>query len=1098
MYKKKAKFDNPTPQVLKEVQREMGITPAGQLNQYNRTIGQFLKGFAKVKGSVAAVAVAKNKVAKLDTKTSKGAKQIEADIGSGRSKAQFSEKGKNANITKGIIDLAVKMEEIAKTSRLLDSPIYRSTIKMMNADGIFTVADMKNKIGIKPKNGDELKNIKKSGYRVLSGQLDVAASILNKFLETNPRHYKILKESLTNGTRVGLFGTVEVWSKMINLTPEIKNEIKRDNYTTNKKQKPGFVKETNKPDFVKDQYAKLDYFESFWKDVETFLKEGDNMSYAWVWQELLVDTVDNMKGLNRIAPPVLYLALDKNGNIDYDSGIREEHNFPSNNVGTMMLWAAMNGEMENTMKVVSAAYMQGPILLTDDRRIDATSVQGQFSKDHYKFAKKISGGLSVNMPDFFWKTVVPRILSGDLIIPEGLGAVPRLSAANVNLDSYKFLPEDMTMSEYFFGTNGVPTETKLKGIATQDQIIKEFFSGEITLKEARAKGKQAVAVIKKLEESFKPEAPVTIEFNNAADKAMANARDSFKYSEKPKKARVFDFDDTLAQSNSMVIVNKPNPEGGFSEGTTKLKAIFMVGGPGAGKTNVGKGLQLGRRGYKVVNQDIALEAMKSEANLPGDESGYTAEQRSMRSKLGFAARKAATAKFDKYAAAGNGMVIDGTGASYNATTKKIKELQDKGFEVHMVVANTPLETALERNKARKERSLPDFVVRKTYDQVQESLAKYKQDFGGRLYEINTENIEYGKPLPKDFLDQVYAGINSTKVERINATEFALEAGNLEQQGATFNFSEFSQVIDGKKGPLFDVAKFISEAEGQRDMFVLTARPADSAPAIKEFLDGLGLNIPIENIVGLGDGKAQAKADWFTQKYSEGYNDFYFADDALKNVKAVKDIFNVLDVKSQVQQARVKFSEKMSAEFNDMIERNKGIKSQATFSDVQARRRGTKQKKYTFFIPPSADDFRGLTMYTFAGKGKQGEADQEFFDKALIKPYQAGVAAINRAKFRIRTDYGALVKNNKKIAKRLKNEVAGTNHTLDEAIRVYLWNKEGYDIPGMSKRDVDALVGHVESGKNGELIAYAEGVKLVTRKGRVPSTYRILGRINNIR
>jgi dephospho-CoA kinase len=48
----------------------------------------------------------------------------------------------------------------------------------------------------------------------------------------------------------------------------------------------------------------------------------------------------------------------------------------------------------------------------------------------------------------------------------------------------------------------------------------------------------------------------------------------------------------------------------------------MVGGPGAGKTNVGKGLQLGRRGYKVVNQDIALEAMKEEAGLPAKESDY--------------------------------------------------------------------------------------------------------------------------------------------------------------------------------------------------------------------------------------------------------------------------------------------------------------------------------------------------------------------------------------------------------------------------------------------------------------------------------------------
>ena len=76
----------------------------------------------------------------------------------------------------------------------------------------------------------------------------------------------------------------------------------------------------------------------------------------------------------------------------------------------------------------------------------------------------------------------------------------------------------------------------------------------------------------------------------------------------------------------------PNVEGGFSEGATNLKAIFMVGGPGAGKTNVGKGLQLGRRGYKVVNQDIALEAMKAEAGLPAKESDYTAEQRSTKIK----------------------------------------------------------------------------------------------------------------------------------------------------------------------------------------------------------------------------------------------------------------------------------------------------------------------------------------------------------------------------------------------------------------------------------------------------------------------------------
>jgi hypothetical protein len=190
------------------------------------------------------------------------------------------------------------------------------------------------------------------------------------------------------------------------------------------------------------------------------------------------------------------------------------------------------------------------------------------------------------------------------------------------------------------------------------------------------------------------------------------------------------------------------------------------------------------------------------------------------------------------------MVIDGTGASYNATTKKIKALQDKGFEVHMVVATTPLETAIARNKARTERSLPDFVVKKTYDQVQESLAKYREDFGDRLYEINTETIEYGKPLPNDFLQQVYDGINTNKVGKVDATSFAENYDVLESQGAEFDFREFSKVIEGEKGPLFSVAEKIAAARGTDDVFILTARPADAAVPIQEFMKANGVDIPL--------------------------------------------------------------------------------------------------------------------------------------------------------------------------------------------------------------------------------------------------------------
>ena len=561
-------------------------------------------------------------------------------------------------------------------------------------------------------------------------------------------------------------------------------------------------------------------------------------------------------------------------------------------------------------------------------------------------------------------------------------------------------------------------------------------------------------------------------------KAINNARKK-SYAANPKGISVYDFDDTLATTKSNVMYSVPNSEGGFSDGTTKLKAIFMVGGPGAGKTNVGKGLQLGRRGYKVVNQDIALEAMKTEVGLPNNESDYTAEQRSMRSKLGAAARKAAVAKFDKYAEAGNGMVIDGTGASYNATTKKIKALEEQGFEVHMVVATTPLSTALERNRARKERSLKDFVVEKTYNQVQESLAQYRKDFGDRLYEINTETIEYGKPLPNDFLQEVYAGINKNKVNKIDATQFAKQGESLANAGAKFDFSDFNKVVKGEPGPLAPRLKKAIDKFGNENIFVLTARPAESATAIHAFLKGLGMEIPLENITGLANGSPAAKASWMIGKVADGYNDFYFVDDHMGNVKAVKDVLNVFDVKGKVQQARVKRSAALGKGLNEMIERNKGIDARAVYSKVRASKEGASKGKFKVFIPYGADDFRGLTSYTLAGKGKQGEADQKFFEDNLVKPYMRGISAMEKARRALKNDYLTLLKQLPGMKKMLGKQIGDTDYTVDQAVRVYLWTQQGTEIPGISKRDQKKLNSLVS--KDPALTTFAAGLQAISKQ-----------------
>jgi hypothetical protein len=143
--------------------------------------------------------------------------------------------------------------------------------------------------------------------------------------------------------------------------------------------------------------------------------------------------------------------------------------------------------------------------------------------------------------------------------------------------------------------------------------------------------------------------------------------------------------------------------------------------------------------------------------------------------------------------------------------------------------------------------------------------------------------------------------------KLTAEEFAKQGDVLLEQGAEFDFSEFSKVMQGAKGPMFDKAIERNKKFGNENVYILTARPANSATAIHEFLKGLGLDIKLKNIIGLGNSTAQAKADWVNSKVGEGYNDFYFADDAYKNVKAVQKILEVADVKSKVQQAYVKFS-----------------------------------------------------------------------------------------------------------------------------------------------------------------------------------------------
>ena len=317
------------------------------------------------------------------------------------------------------------------------------------------------------------------------------------------------------------------------------------------------------------------------------------------------------------------------------------------------------------------------------------------------------------------------------------------------------------------------------------------------------------------------------------------------------------------------------------------------------------------------------------------------------------------------------------------------------------------------------------------------------------------------------------------VVKIPSDKWPIDGPKLAEEGYSFDFSDFVNVRGGKEGPLLQKMKNQIKKYGSGNVFVLTARMQEAAEPIHEWLKSQGINIPLENITGLGKSEGDAKAQWFIDKYAEGYNDMYFVDDALPNVKAVKHVFDQLDIKGKSVQARLQFSKEMSSEFNKMIERKKSVGAEKVFSSVVGQKRGKNIGKYRFFVPPSADDFAGL-LYDFYGKGKQGDKDMEFMKKALLDPFARADREMSMARMSILDDYKTLRKELPNVKKKLGKIIdKDTGFTFDNAVRVYLFDKAGFEVPGISKRDLAYLKNVVNTDQ--DLKTFADTLGLISKK-----------------
>ena len=198
----------------------------------------------------------------------------------------------------------------------------------------------------------------------------------------------------------------------------------------------------------------------------------------------------------------------------------------------------------------------------------------------------------------------------------------------------------------------------------------------------------------------------------------------------------------------------------------------------------------------------------------------------------------------------------------------------------------------------------------------------------------------------------------------------------------------------------------------------------------------------------------------------------------------------------MQQAIADKPKRLKKEINQIIEEVTGVKSFKQYSTVRARLEGKKKdggifKRIgrQFTITSSAEDFEGLT-YALRGKGEQGNRHAKFIQDNLIDPYNKAELELLTAKVNVGRDFATLRKkfpslrgSKVSLSNPLLKEIDGGPFNKEQAVRVYLWNKQGMEIPDMAKRDVNRLVKAVEADT--ELQSFADQLYEIQRGPEYP-------------
>ena len=221
------------------------------------------------------------------------------------------------------------------------------------------------------------------------------------------------------------------------------------------------------------------------------------------------------------------------------------------------------------------------------------------------------------------------------------------------------------------------------------------------------------------------------------------------------------------------------------------KAIILAGAPGAGKGSILGDLDLS--GLKVFNLDDTILALSKVEKFSLNQKDTDAENRSAFMKaMAVATKKLKGEQIPTAIVNKDSFILDGTAASANQTSKLVDQLKEAGYDIMMLYVYTHLETSLERNQNRfeksggEDRSLIPGAVYRTWIQVAKNFETYQQMFGNNFVSVantgDSETMKDVEAILKKYIEPFKVTDSKPKTEKeqarskANAQKLNIEMG----------------------------------------------------------------------------------------------------------------------------------------------------------------------------------------------------------------------------------------------------------------------------------------------------------------------------------